>query len=153
MKFLISANKDSMTYYWYIASWYNAPGKFKKTNDTVRSLLRDNLELVPPRIVKLVSDYSVATAGAEMFFGDGSYRENYRNQLVEASNLFDIIIKLSLKEASSISKELGYPDIATPILESFEEIENTNMNYPRYLPEIYQESGPRQFVGEEPPYY
>lgn len=153
MKFLISSNKDSMTYYWYIATWYAAPGKFKKKDDLLSKLLKSNLEHLPPKIVTLVSEYSVTTSGAQMFFGDDGYRDNYRHNLIKASDLFDNIIKKSLLEASSISKELGYPDIAKPILESFEGIENTNLNFPRYLPEIYQASGPRQFVGEEPPYY
>ncbi|API89444.1 hypothetical protein BKP56_09335 [Marinilactibacillus sp. 15R] len=153
MKFLISANKDSMIYYWYIASWYAAPGKFKKSSDLLSDLLRSNLEVLPPKVVTLVSEYSTSTSGAQMFFGDDGYRENYRHNLIKASELFDTIVRQSLQEASLISKELGYPDIAKPILESFDNIEKTNLNFPRYLPEIYQKSGPRQFVGEEPPYY
>lgn len=153
MKFLISANKENLTYYWLIASWYNAPNGIKRTNDPIRTLLGDNLELLPPEVVKLIPEYSVATSGAQMFFGDGEYRENYRHNLVTASELFDEIIQTSLKEAKTISQKIGYPDIATPILESFENMERSQMNYPRYLPEIYQTKGPRQYTGEEPPYY
>lgn len=153
MKKLTSANKNSMTYYIYIAAWYAAPKGFKKTNDDFSQLFRTNLEYLPPRIIKLVPEYMTATSGAQLFFGDDGYRENYRHNLIEASDLFDKIIKISLKEASSISNELGYPDIALPILEMFEGIEHTDKNFPRYLPEVYQNNAPRQFTGEEPPYY
>ena len=153
MKKLTSANKNSMTYYTYIAIWYGAPEGFKKNKDEFSQLLRTNLEYLPPKIIKLVPEYMTATSGAQLFFGDEGYRENYRAVLIEASNLFDKIIKISLKEASKISKELGYPDIALPILELFEGIEHTNLNFPRYLPEVHQNNPPRQFTGEEPPYY
>lgn len=153
MKLLISQNKSSLTYFWIVATWYNAPGQLKKTTDPLQALLNNNLELLPPNIVKIVPEYSVATSGATMFFGDNEYRENYRHNLQESSDFFDEIVKKSLIEASRLSKTLGYPDIAKPILESFVNMEQTDMNFPRYLPEIYQAKGPRQFVGEEPPYY
>lgn len=153
MKFLISTNKKNLTYYWLIASWYNAPNGIKITSDPIRTLLGDNLELLPSKVVELIPEYSVATSGAQMFFGDGEYRENYRQSLIKASELFDEIIQTSLKEAKSISQKLGYPDIATTILESFENLEHSESNYPRYLPEIYQTKGPRQYTGEKPPYY
>lgn len=153
MRILISSSKDSMTYYWYVAIWYGAPTGFKKKGDDILSLLRSNLEFLPPKIINLLPEYSGATSGAQMFFSENGYRENYRAQLIKASDLFDKIIKISLQEAKSISKELGYPDIASEILKSFEEIEKTDKNFPRYLPAIYQKSAPRQFTGEEPPYY
>lgn len=153
MKLLISSNKESLTYYWFVASWYNAPGDLIKTTDPFATLMRNNLELLPPAIVKIVSEYSVATSGASLFFGESEYRENYRHNLVRSSELFDEIIKKSLQEASILAKTLGYPNIAKPILESFVNMEQTSMNFPRYLPEIYQAKAPRQFAGEKPPYY
>lgn len=153
MKKLTSANKDSMTYYTYVAVWYGAPKEFKKRKDDFSQLFRANLEYLPPKIIKLVPEYMTATSGAQLFFGDDGYRENYRNNLIKASDLFDEIIKLSLKEASSISNELGYPDIAEPILKLFTSLKHSKFNYPRYLPEIHQDNLPRQFTGEEPPYY
>lgn len=153
MKRLIQANKDALTYYFFVGIWYGAPSPANISRDFLNDLLRDNLEYLPREIVELVPDYSVATSGAKMFFGNDGYRENYREKLVLASDLFDKIIESSLKEASRLAKTLGYPDIASPILESFLHIEYTDMNYPRYLPEIYQKHSPRQFVGEEPPYY
>lgn len=153
MKILILANKNALTYYWIIAAWYNAPGEFKKDNDRLLSLLRSNLEYLPPEIVKLVPEYMVATSGARLFFGDNEYRENYKKSLDTASDLFDEIIKSSLQDASRLANKLGYPDISKPILESFLNIEHSQHNYPRALPEIYQTNSPRQFVGPEPPYY
>lgn len=153
IKMLVRANKNSLTYYWLVAAWYGAPEAVKRKNDPINDLLISNVKYLPPEIVNLVSEYSVATSGARMFFGPNSYRENYRKQLIKASNLFDEIINKSLKEASKTSETLGYPDIAKPILESFESMERTEHNHPRYLPEIYQKEQPRQFVGEEPPYY
>lgn len=153
MKLLISQNKNSLTYYWIVAAWYNAPEPLKKSTDPLKILLTTNLELLPPNIVKIVPEYSVATSGAALFFGDNEYRENYRQNLQESSDFFDEIIKKSLTEASRLSKQLGYPDIAKPILGSFVNMEQTDMNFPRYLPAIYQTEGPRQFVGEKPPYY
>ncbi|WP_414838448.1 hypothetical protein [Carnobacterium sp. TMP28] len=153
MKLLISANKDNLTYYWFVAAWYNAPGEHKKNTDPFSTLLKGNLELLPPSIVKIIPEYNVSTSGAAMFFGENEYRENYRHNLIKSSDLFDEIIRKSLQEASKLAKTLGYPDIAAPILESFVDMEQTDMNFPRYLPEIYQTKGPRQFVGETPPYY
>lgn len=153
IKFLISANEENLTYYWLIASWYSAPQPVRKTTDTLNILLSQNLEFLPPKIVSLIPKYKVTTSGAQLFFGEQGYRENYRHNLVEASDLFDKIIETSLKEASLISNKLGYPNIAKPILESFEKMEKTTSNSPRYLPEIYQTGSPRSFVGEEPPYY
>ena len=153
MKMLISTNKDNLTYYWTVAVWYSAPPGIKKKNDYVLTLVRENLEHLPPDIVNLVPDYMVATGGAELFFSDDGYRQNYKNTLETASNLFDKIIKLSLEDASRLADKLGYPDISKPILESFLNMEKTPHNHPRALPEIYQTSSPRQFVGPEPPYY
>lgn len=153
MKHLISANKNALTYYFLVAIWYGAPKPFNKQSDFLLELLRDNLEYLPPEVVNLIHEYHVETSGAVMFFGDNGYRENYKHNLIKASELFDDIIKISLKEASRLAKTLGYPDIATPILESFLNIQKSDMNHPRWLPEIYQKGSPRQFVGEEPPYY
>lgn len=152
IKFLISANEENLTYYWLIASWYNAPQPVRKTTDALNVLVSKNLEFLPPKIVSLVPKYKVATLGAQLFFGEEEYRENYRHNLIEASDLFDEIIEISLKEADLISSKLGYPNIAKPILESFEMMEKTTSNHPRYLPEIYQRNSPRSFVGKEPPY-
>lgn len=153
MKILISANKEALTYYWMVAVWYSAPPGITNKNDNVLTLVRENLEHLPPEIVKLVPDYMVATGGAKLFFGDNGYRQNYKNALDTASELFDEIIKLSLKDASRLADKLGYPDISKPILESFLNMEKIPHNHPRALPEIYQTSSPRQFVGPEPPYY
>ena len=153
MKLLISANKNSLTYYYLVAIWYSAPKEFKRKDDQFLNLIRRNIEYLPPKIVNLIPDYMVATGGAELFFGVNGYRENYRAQLEKASDLFDEIIKLSLEEANLISNRLGYPNISKPILEAFLNLEHSPHNYPRALPEIYQKSSPRQFVGPEPPYY
>lgn len=153
IKFLVTTNEESRTYYWLIAVLYDAPKPFKQNIDPLNKLLNKNLEYLPPNIVTLVSRYSTVTSESRLFFGDEGYRENYRKNLIEASDLFDKIIKASLKEASSISSKLGYPDISKPILESFVNLEKTTSSFPRYLPEIYQKGSPGAFVGEEPPYH
>lgn len=146
MKLLISANKENLTYYWFVAVWYSAPGDLKKTTDPFATLVRNNLELLPPAIVEIVPEYSVATSGASLFFGESEYRENYCHNLIKSSELFDEIIKKSLQEASTLAKTLGYPNIAKPILESFVNMKQTSMNFPRYLPDIYLAKAPREFV-------
>lgn len=108
MKFLSSANKNSMTYYFLIAIWYGAPKPIRKEDDFLNHLLKNNLELLPPDIVNLVPEYNVATGGSKLFFGEDQYHDNYRENLINSSELFDKIITLSLKEASIISKALGY---------------------------------------------
>lgn len=153
LKFLMSANKNSMNYYYLVANWYGAPLPVRKSTDTLRVLLHQNLKYLPPEVVILVSEYTVATAGAQLFFGEGEYRENYRKSLIEASDTFDKIVKKSLEEASTIANKLGYPNIAKPILATFVNVEETKYNYPRYLPEIYHTEPPEQYTGSEPPYY
>ena len=54
MKLLISQNKNSLTYYWIVAAWFNAPGQLKRTTDPLQTLLNNNLELLPPNIVKIL---------------------------------------------------------------------------------------------------
>lgn len=153
MKTLVSANESNLTYYWFIAVLYGAPKPVKSTSDFLKQLLNTNLHYLPSQLIELIPKYNVATSGAILFFGEDGYRENYRQNLITASDLFDDIIEISLKEASLIANRLGYPDIAKPILESFLNAEKTKYNYPRYLPEIYQESAPNTFVGEDAPYY
>lgn len=153
MKFLATVNKESMTFYWMVAAWYLGPESSKSNAKLLSNLLRTNIELLPPKIVMKISKFSGAVSGTEMFFGEGEYRENYRHNLIEGSELFDEIIIESLKEASTISKKLGYPNIAKPLLESFQSMEQNQRNHPRYLPEIYQKQPPRVFQGSKPPYY
>lgn len=153
IKFLMSANKDNMTYYYLIAVWYGAPKQVRKSTDQLDKLLHQNLKYLPPEVIKLVSEYTTSTAGARMFFGLDSYQENYLDSLRKASDLFDKIVKASLKEASLIANKLGYPNIAKPILESFVGISETKYNYPRYLPEIYHTAPQKRFEEPEPPSY
>lgn len=150
IKLLINGNKESMTYFWYVALFYQAPEEIR-SDDHFNTLVKNNIQYLPPQVVPYIQRYSLESHGAQLFFREDGYDEDYKHHLVNASDLFDTIIKLSLQEASLLARELGYPDIAMPILETFESIEETKMNYPRYLPEIYQKSGPKQFVGEKPP--
>lgn len=153
IKLLMSANRNNITYYYLVAVWYGAPQPIRKSNDQLDKLLHQNLKYLPPEVIILVSKYTSATAGARMYFGPDSYRENYLESLITASDLFDSIVKISLKEASLIANKLGYPNIAKPILASFLDIPETKYNYPRYLPEIYRIAPPKQFEGPEPPSY
>lgn len=153
IKLLMSANKSSVTYYYLVAVWYGAPKLFRRDSDPLDKLLHKNLKYLPPEVIQLVSEYTSSTAGARLYFGPDGYRESYLGSLKNASDLFDKIVNISLKEASLIANKLGYPNIAKPILESFENVPETKYNYPRYLPEIYHTEPPKQFVGPEPPSY
>lgn len=153
MKILVSANESNLTYYWFIAVLYSAPEPVKSSSDFLKQLLNTNLQYLPSQLIKKIPKYNVATSGAQLYFGDDGYRENYRHNLITASDLFDEIIEISLREASLTAKRLGYPDIAKPILESFLDAEETIYNFPRYLPEIYQKSSPNTFVGKDAPFY
>lgn len=139
MKLLLQANQDYMTYYWFVASNYMTD---KQYIDPFNRLLTNNLEYLSPLVIPHVHNYSIKTNNAKLFFNNGQYRYEYEDSLVDASDEFDIIIKLALEQARLLARELGYPDIAAPILEAFETIVDTDINYPRHLPKIYQTSHP-----------
>lgn len=150
IKWLAPTNKNSMSYFWTIAMLRVGP---TQKPDWLINHLTKNLEFALPYVASLYQDYMVETGGAEAFYSFDGFRENYRKNASKASELFDKIVIASLEEASILSKKLGYPDTAKPILELFQKgIENQESRH-RYLPEIYQEGLPRVFVGPEPPYY
>lgn len=150
IKWLAPTNQDAMSYFWKISMIRLGP---TKQPDWLKAHLTRNLEFALPSVVSKYQDYMVKTGGAEFFYNPEGFRENYRQNAIEASKLFDLIITESLKEASTLSEKLGYPNTAKPILEIFEKgIENQDI-HSRYLPEIYQKGLPRMFEGTEPPYY
>ena len=147
---LHETNKEHRNYFTLIVLYRYAPGK---SGDWFSNHITNNLEFAPTKVAELISEYNICTNGAEMFYSPDGYRENYRKNAIRASELFDSMLIIILEEAKILSKTLGYPDIATPLLNDFQNIEATPMNHPKYLPEIYQECFPNIFEGDKPPYY
>lgn len=80
-----------------------------------------NIQFVPETTIDLVFEYFKACGDLSFYSIDSNMYQNSEHEkiMIEASNLYDQIILNTLKESTRLSNRLGYPDIATPILESF----------------------------------
>ena len=87
-------------------------------DNSIQNLIRQNIKYLPketgPTIHKLLM------TSDELFYLQGEGYERYEKHAIDASESFDFIIIESLKEASRLSKKLGYPDIAISLLNEFQ---------------------------------
>jgi hypothetical protein len=94
-----------------------------------------NIQFVPETTIDLVFEYFKVCGDLSFYNIDSNMYQNseYEKIMIEASTLYDQIILNTLKESSKLSKKLGYPDISTPILESFLNELNADESNRRHL--------------------
>lgn len=87
-------------------------------DNNIQDLVRKNIKYLPETVGPYVHDFLMS--GDELFYLGNDDYEKYEDNAIAASDAFDLIIKESLKEASRLSKKLGYPDISTELLNEFQ---------------------------------
>ena len=95
----------------------------------------NNIQFVPGTSVNLVFDYFKVCEDLSFYDTNSKMYQNFEHEkaMIEASTLYDQIVLNTLQESSKLSKKLGYPDIATPILESFLNELNADESNRRHL--------------------
>lgn len=118
-----------LTQYQISNIWYGmAVGGFKqaefrtigkiKADNRLQNLIRKNIVYVPKTIGTSIHHFLMSSD--DFFYREEKGYEKYEHNAILASNAFDLIITESLKEASRLSKKLGYPDIAVELLHEFQ---------------------------------
>lgn len=101
-----------------------------------------NIEYAPKEVVTAYSEYLQRASNYEFYVrfnelaGLGTPVENSAQEIAD---LFDKIIVASLTEAKKLSNTLGYPDIAEPVLKTYERGIAQSEKNSRHLPQVTQE--------------
>lgn len=114
---------DDINYYRVVGAWkfLDAWKKQPQHKSEFFLLIQNNIQYLPETIGKEAYQF-LRNSGNDDFFYDQNDKTgpNYEHFAKTASNEFDKIIPACLIEAARLSKELGYPDIASPFLQEFE---------------------------------
>lgn len=82
----------------------------------------ENFELASTEIAEMYQVfYPILSEGSRFYTAPEEYKSTFENDAIEAEKLFTELIEQILKEAIVLSKELGLPNIAQPLLETFSE--------------------------------
>lgn len=104
---------------------------FESNDDFIRDLVHNNIQYVTPEIASLYSKYwSPSIEGPAFYIHSGTFDEraynHFEQQALKANKYCFLIVRQSLKEARSISKELGLPNISKPLLEALTSNDTAN---------------------------
>ncbi|API72627.1 MULTISPECIES: hypothetical protein [Leuconostoc] len=88
-----------------------------KVDNRLRDLVRNNIAYVPKTIGSKLHQFLMSSD--DFFYQEGEDYKDYEHYAMLASESFDLIIIESLKEASVLSRKLGYPDVAEELLSEF----------------------------------
>lgn len=98
-------------------AYFQTKGQIKVDN-RLRDLIRNNIAYVPKTLGSKLHQFLMSSD--DFFYQEGRDYKNYEHSAILASESFDLIIIESLKEASALSRKLGYPDIAKELLNEFQ---------------------------------
>lgn len=100
-----------------------------------------NIEYAPKEVVTAYSEYLQRAGNYEfyVYYAPNGNDPELEKSAREISKLFDQIIVASLREAKRLSNTLGYPDIAEPVLKTYERGIAQSGENQRHLPQVTQE--------------